>query len=77
MPYYMVKYEGYGEHEYRITEQQEYSTPMEAIEALQGQVGVEHLFAALEHSFSEMVYWVTDTEGYAVATEFEVDPTDG
>jgi hypothetical protein len=35
----------------------------------------DDLYRALQHSFSEQIYWPEgSTHGYAIATEFQVDP---
>jgi hypothetical protein len=81
MKFYLIKYVGYGEHDYREDEsaRREFGSIIGAVSAMQEVKGIgeEKIYEALQYSFSEQIYWVSDIEGYAVATEFEVDPIDG
>lgn len=78
MKYYLITYVGEGEHGYREdTEQrQEFEVALDAVKALCDKVGDENLFRALEWNFGDMIHWVKDTLGYAVGTDFEIDPVD-
>lgn len=74
--YYLVEYHGKGEHDYHEAKRSEFDTPLGAIKALGGAIGAEHLWEALELNFGDMIYWVTDTLGFAVATDTDLDPVD-
>lgn len=50
---------------------------LDGIDFLAERVGRHNLYDAMQYSFSELVYKMTDHEGFAIATELEVDPTDG
>lgn len=77
MKYYLITYaaHGVGDQDYRETNREEFPEYIPAMEALAGKVGWSNLFAARdENQVNDKPYWVTDTEGYAVASEMEVDP---
>lgn len=76
MKYYLVEYRGFGEHDYRETNRTEFDNPLAAIRALSDAIGEDHLWEALDLNLGDMIYWVTDVFGFAVATDNELDPID-
>lgn len=77
MKYYVLRYAfievgAEGEE----TNRWEFENFLDAINLFAAKVGVDNLYDAMQHSFSEQVYMMTDHEGYALATDFEIDPLD-
>jgi hypothetical protein len=73
--YQLLKFEGVGEHAYREVkeESREFDNLGEAITAYQEIVGETHIWEALEMNLGDMIYWVTDIEGYELSERDEIN----
>lgn len=69
--YVVVGYEGFGEHEYTEASRRPFGSILEAILALQNEVGPDQLYEALEYVFSDdlTIYWVNDGLGFSIEKE--------
>lgn len=78
MKFYVIRYDWVKvDGEPVETDRKEFHTIRDAIIYYGDIVGDDNLYDALRHSFTEQIYKMTDHYGYALATDFEVDPIDG